>query len=599
MSDYHAPVRDMLFVMTHLADAASLAELPGYEEATPDLLSSVLDEAGRFGSECLAPLNQAGDRDGARWTPEGVLSSPGFADAYADFVAGGWNGLTATPDSGGMGLPTLMGSATHEIWNAANMAFALCPLLSASAIKLLENHGDEALTAAYLEKMVSGEWTGTMDLTEPQSGSDLATIRTRAEPAGDGSYRLFGQKIYITWGEHDMAANTIHLVLARLPDAPAGVKGISLFLVPRYLLDDNGEPGAANDMRAASIEHKLGIHGSPTCTMVYGEADGAVGYLVGPENQGLRCMFTMMNAARHKMGVQALGLSDRAYQRARAYAFDRVQGRPADPEAPASAPIAHHADVRRMLLLMKSQIDAMRALCYVTAADMDRAGRAPEAEDRRRHQARVDLLIPVVKAWCTEVAIEITSLGVQVHGGMGYVEETGAAQYYRDARIIPIYEGTNGIQAIDLVGRKLLRDQGEAMQALIADMSATRDELAAHAELGTIRTALSEGIEALGAATESLLEAGKVSGEQATANAFDYLMLVGTVTGGWLLARQAMVASDALDKAGDDRPFYEQKVATATFYAAQVMPRLHAHARVVANGFEPVLSVSPAMLAAG
>ncbi|GAB3670234.1 acyl-CoA dehydrogenase [Salinisphaera aquimarina] len=579
MADYRAPTRDMRFILNEVLDAARIRALPGFDEYEPDTVDAILEEAGRFAGSVLAPLNRVGDTEGATWSPEGVAAAPGFGDAYRQYVEAGWNGLTGSPDHGGMGMPRVLGSVATEMWNAANMSFALCPLLTASAVEALSHHGSDEQKARYLEKLVSGEWTGCMDLTEPQAGSDLAAVRTRAQADGD-AYRLFGQKIYITWGEHDVADNIIHLVLARLPDAPAGVKGISLFLVPKFILDDAGGPGARNDMRCASIEHKLGIHASPTCTITYGEeGDGALGYLVGEENRGLACMFTMMNAARHKMGLQALGVADRAYQAALTYARDRQQGGTA---------IVEHADVKRMLMTMRSQIDVLRALCLDTASQMDVAESSDDAAERKTAQARVDVLIPIVKGWGTELGVELTNTGVQIHGGMGFVEETGAAQYLRDARIAPIYEGTNGIQAIDLVGRKLLRDQGSAMKALIADMRATADGTAPGANA---HPGLAAALDLFEQATDTLIAGGQ---DVAMANAFNYMMLAGYVVGAWYAARIADVARVALDGETDETDFYQARQASARFYIRQILPKARGYAAMVAGGPDAVDMVDAA-----
>jgi 3-(methylthio)propanoyl-CoA dehydrogenase len=469
MTEYRAPLRDMTFVINELADGNSVFALPGFEELPPDLAEAVLEEAGKLASEVLDPLNKPGDQQGASLGANGVVAADGFARAYRAFVDNGWCSLSGDPEYGGQGLPGLVAAATAEMWNAANMSFALCPMLTTGAMEAIKAHASEELKAIYLPKLISGEWTGTMNLTEPQAGSDLAVVRTRAVLEGD-HYRIFGQKIFITWGDHDMTANVVHLVLARLPDAPEGTRGISLFLVSKFLVNENGSLGARNDAVCASLEHKLGIHASPTCVMAFGENDGAIGYLVGTANHGLAHMFTMMNEARQKVGIQGLAIADRAYQAARDYAKERVQGRPAGYKGAERPPIIHHPDVRRMLLTMKAQVEAMRAFGYVLAADVDWAHCHPNEAERRRRQARVELLTPVLKGWCTELGVEIASMGVQVHGGMGFIEETGAAQYLRDARIATIYEGTTGIQAADLVGRKLASDNGAGMAALIAEM---------------------------------------------------------------------------------------------------------------------------------
>ena len=576
MAEYRAPTRDMLFVLNEVLDDQRIRDLPGYDDYEQDTVSAVLDEAARFASDVLSPLNWPGDREGVHWSEDGINAAEGFGAAYSQYVEGGWNGLTGSADHGGMGMPRVLGAAAMEMWNAANMSFALCPLLTASAVEALENHGNDELKQTYLDKLVTGEWTGCMDLTEPQAGSDLAQVRTKAQPDGD-AYRLFGQKIYITWGEHDMADNIIHFVLARLPDAPAGVKGISLFLVPKFILDENGQPGERNDMRCASVEHKLGIHACPTCTMSFGEdGQGALGYLVGEENKGLAHMFTMMNAARHAMGVQGLGIADRAYQRALEYARDRQQGGRA---------IVEHADVKRMLLSMRAQTDVLRAMCLDSASALDIAERSDNEDERAAAQARADVMIPVVKAWGTELGVDIANTGIQVHGGMGFVEETGAAQYLRDARIAPIYEGTNGIQAIDLVGRKLIRDEGRGMRALIADIRATAD---GSAEGANQHPALSDALDLLETATNTLLEAGR---DAAMANAFNYLMLCGTVFGGWYAARIADVAKKALDSGTDEPDFYEARQACARFYVRQILPKARGYAAMVEGGPDTIDSV--------
>lgn len=596
MTDYRAPTRDIVFTMREVVDAERVRALPGCEEFEADTVAAILEEAGRFASEVLAPLNRSGDTEGARWADGEVTTPDGFADAYRQFVEAGWNSLTGDPDWGGMGMPGLLGAAAHELWNGSNMSFALCPLLSASGTELLGEYGSDAQKQVYLEKMVSGEWPGTMDLTEPQAGSDLGALRTRAEPDGD-AYRLFGQKIYITWGEHDAADNIVHLVLARLPDAPPGVKGISLFLVPKFLVNEDGGLGERNDMRCVSIEHKMGIHASPTCTMVYGERDGAVGYLVGEPHRGLAHMFTMMNAARLKMGVQALGVAERAYQQARDFALDRVQGKPQAPDAPEGATIAYHPDVRRMLLDMKSRIEAMRGISYQAAADMDVARRHPDEATRRDVQARADLLIPVVKAWCTELGIELASTGIQVHGGMGYIEETGAAQLLRDIRIAAIYEGTNGIQANDLVGRKLLRDGGEAMRSLLAEMQHDCERLAAAGidEGNELADRLEIALTELRESTQNLLDTSDDPGAAMT-NAFNYLMQTGYVLGGWQMARVALAAHAALEGGTAETDFYRGKLAAARFYGAQVLPRAGSYGQAVTAGAAPVMGVAPAVL---
>ncbi|WP_142849774.1 acyl-CoA dehydrogenase [Telmatospirillum sp. J64-1] len=563
MPDYTAPLRDMAFAITELSGLDEIAALPGYEDASPDLVTAVLEEAGKLGAEVLAPLNVVGDRTGCR-LENGVVKTPdGFAEAYARFVEGGWNAVPFEPEHGGQGLPWLVATAVAEIWHSANMSFGLCPLLTQGAVEALTRHGSEELKALYLDKLVSGEWTGTMNLTEPQAGTDLAAIRTKAVPDGE-RWRLSGQKIFITYGDHDMAENIVHLVLARTPDAPPGVKGISLFVVPKFLVNTDGSLGMRNDARCIALEHKLGIHGSPTAVMAYGENEGAIGFLVGEENRGLEYMFTMMNNARLNVGLQGVSIAERAYQAARDYAKERVQGR--------GLTIVHHADVRRMLMSMKAQTEAARALTYYAAAAIDRAKSHPEPEARALWQATADLLIPVVKAWSTDIGIDVASTGIQVHGGMGYIEETGVAQYLRDARITAIYEGTNGIQAADLVGRKLLRDQGRTARRLLTEMRGTATALAGKdGDLAVIRDALSQGLDDLQQATEWLLAPHDDDPEAAAAGATPYLRLWGIVTGGWLMARAALAAEKHL-AAGEDS-FLRTKIVTARFFAEHLLPQ--------------------------
>jgi 3-(methylthio)propanoyl-CoA dehydrogenase len=584
MTEYYAPLRDMKFVINELADLSGVIALPGFEEITPDLAEAVLEEAGKLAGEVLAPLNKPGDERGASLYKNGVVAAEGFAAAYRSFADNGWCALSGDPEYGGQGLPDLVATAAAEMWNAANMSFALCPTLTAGAMEAIKSHASDGLKAIYLPRLISGEWTGTMNLTEPQAGSDLASIRTRAVPEGD-HYRIYGQKIFITWGDHDLTDNVVHLVLARLPDAPDGTRGISLFLVPKYLVNADGTLGERNDVVCASIEHKLGIHASPTCVMAFGEKTGAIGYLVGHANHGLAHMFTMMNEARQKVGIQGLGIAERAYQAARDYAKERVQGRPIGRKVGDRVAIIQHPDVRRMLLTMKAQIEAMRAFGYVLAADIDWARRHRDADERRRRQARVDLLTPVLKGWCTELGVEIASAGVQVHGGMGFIEETGAAQYLRDARIAPIYEGTTGIQAADLAGRKLPHDNGATMAALIADMRHVE------AKLGTVNSAgfpsihvhLATAVDALEQATHWMLETIAKDPAAAMAASVSYMMLTGYVCGGWQMARAAL-AAHAGTLADGDEGFRRAKIVTATFYAEQILPKATALLTPVRSG---------------
>ena len=574
MTRYRAPVEDMQFVIDEVLDAgAALAVLPRFAElgVGPELTSALLDEAARLAGDVLSPLRRAGDTQPAACDDGRVTLPPGYREALRQLADGGWFGIAASAAHGGQGLPELYGTAASEMWNSADMAFALAPFLSSGAALAIEAHGSRALQALYLPKLHSGEWTGTMNLTEAGAGSDLGPLKTRATPAGD-HYLISGQKIYITWGDHEAADNIVHLVLARLPDAPAGTRGISLFLVPKYLPDADGNPGERNDVYPVSTEHKLGIHGSPTCVMAYGDNGGAVGYLVGEENRGLACMFTMMNEARLKVGLQGVGIAEGAYQLALAHARERVQG---------GVPILRHADVKRMLLTMRAGTEAMRALAYGEAVTMDLARHGPEAE-RAAQQARIDLMIPVIKGWMTELGEEIASLGIQVHGGMGYVEETGAAQYLRDVRIAAIYEGTNGIQAADLVGRKLGRDGGETMRTLLAALRETARGIAAAPALQLLGGALAKAAAHQETSTERLLALLAERPEAAHGLAFDYLMQTGYLFGAWHLFRGAAVAQERL-AAGSDNPFYAQKVATATFYAEALLPRTAAHGAVIAG----------------
>ena len=584
MTTYLAPVRDMHFVINELADLRAVAALPGYEEVTPDLTAAVLEEAAKFAGEVLAPLNKLGDERGASCTKDGVVAAEGFGAAYRQFVDNGWNALSGDPEHGGQGLPNVLAAAAVEMWNSANMAFALCPLLTAGAMEAIKAHASSELKNRYLPRLVSGDWTGTMNLTEPQAGSDLSSIRTRAVPEGD-HYRIHGQKIFITWGDHDMADNVVHLVLARLPDAPEGTRGISLFVVPKFLVNADGSLGVRNDVHCTSIEHKLGIHASPTCVMTFGDKEGAIGYLVGKANHGLAHMFTMMNEARQKIGLQGLGIAERAYQAARDYAKERIQGRSTGQKSGDRVTIIHHPDVRRMLLTMKSQIEAMRAFGYVLAADIDFADRHADSAERRHRQARVDLLTPVLKGWCTELGVEIASLGVQVHGGMGFIEETGACQYLRDSRIAPIYEGTTGIQAGDLVGRKLAIDSGRAIRTLVDEMRKAEADLSAVGsnELGVIREHLTEAVDALEQATGWMLQTIGRDPDVALAASVSYMMLTGYVCGGWQMAR-AGLAAKAKSGSDSDEAFRRAKIATAQFYAEQILPKTVALARIIRSG---------------
>jgi alkylation response protein AidB-like acyl-CoA dehydrogenase len=588
MSAYVAPLKDMRFVMHELAGLAGVARLPGCEDATADTVDAILEEAAKFSSQALDPLNYSGDQEGSKWH-DGTVSTPkGFKEAYRQFVDGGWNGLPLEAEWGGQGLPKLVSTPVTEMITSANMSFSLCPMLTQGAIEALLTAGSDKLKKTFLPKMVEGAWTGTMNLTEPQAGSDLALVRTRAVREGD-HYRISGQKIFITYGEHDFTENIVHLVLARTPDAPEGVKGISLFIVPKFLVNADGSPGARNGATCASIEHKLGIHASPTAVMVF---ENAVGYLVGEENKGLAYMFIMMNAARFAVGLEGVAIAERAFQRALAYAKERMQGKDLV-EGATTVPIIRHPDVRRMLMLMKSQTEAMRALAYVVAAAMDFSVRAPSVEERKKHQAFVDLMIPVVKGWCTETGIEVASLGVQVHGGMGFIEETGAAQHLRDARITTIYEGTTGIQANDLIGRKIAREGGATVKAWLAQLGSFDAELAGskHADIQVVRAQLAAGARAVGEAVDWLLATFGRDIKAASAGAVPFLRLMGIVAGGWQMARAALAAEAKLAAQEGDRAFCAAKIATARFYADQVLSQAPGLAVAVKAGGAGALSI--------
>ncbi|NBS09301.1 MAG: acyl-CoA dehydrogenase [Betaproteobacteria bacterium] len=567
---YTAPVKDMLFNMHHLAGLDEIAKIPGFEDAGMETAQAVLEECARFNQDVLAPLNWEGDKNPSFWKDGVVTTTPGFKQAYQQYAQGGWQGLQHPTDMGGQGLPKTIGAACGEILNSANMSFALCPLLTDGAIEALLTAGSDELKAIYLHKLISGEWTGTMNLTEPQAGSDLSMVRSRAEPQADGTYKVFGTKIYITYGEHDMADNIIHLVLARVSGAPEGVKGISLFVVPKVLVNKNGSLGARNDVHCVSIEHKMGIKASPTAVLQYGDNGGAVGYLVGQENRGLEYMFIMMNAARYAVGVQGIAIAERAYQKATHYARDRVQSRPVDGSIKAAAPIIHHPDVRRMLMTMRAYTEGCRAMASVAAAAYDASHHHPDAESRQQNKAFYEFLVPLVKGYSTEMSLEVTSLGVQVHGGMGFIEETGAAQYYRDAKILTIYEGTTAIQANDLVGRKTSRDGGQTAKAIASEVQNT--ELA----LLTLGTDTSKSMaKRLAAARQAFVEVVDFIVAQAASNpnaafagSVPYLMLAGNVMAGWQLARSYLVAH----KQPED-PFMKAKAVTARFYADHILSK--------------------------
>jgi alkylation response protein AidB-like acyl-CoA dehydrogenase len=590
---YRAPLKDLSFVLNTLLGAQPLADCPAHAEYSADLADSILSESARFAEGVLEPINRSGDEEGAHWSEQGVHSAKGFREAYRQFIAGGWPQLRAPAEIGGQGMPLILATAVQETWASANLAFKLCPMLTYGAIHALEITAAPELKQRYLPKMVTGEWTGTMVLTEPQAGSDLALIRTRAVPQGGDlavdEFRLFGQKIFITWGEHDLTENIVHMVLARIDGAPEGVRGISLFLVPKFIVHENGELGPRNDLRCVSIEHKLGIHASPTCVMAFGEREGATGYLVGQANRGLEYMFIMMNAARLAVGLQGYAVAERAFQQAADYARGRLQGRSSG--AKGAAPIIQHPDVKRMLLEMKSGTEAMRALTLYAAWQLDLAESHSDPAVRKQAQARGDLLIPIVKGWSTEFGIELASTGIQVHGGTGFIEETGAAQWLRDVRITSIYEGTTGIQANDLLGRKLLRDKGVVMMQLLAQIEA---EIGAASGSNAVCYEALSGVRLLREATGKLLELGAADVDKALAVAVPYLMLCGFVLGGWLMARAAKLVS--IDPAPADREFSASKRASARAYVEQLLPRALGYARMVTNGSASIAGVDAALI---
>jgi alkylation response protein AidB-like acyl-CoA dehydrogenase len=590
---YRAPVREVRFVLEELLGAGRLGKCAELADYSDELGQSVLEEAARFAENVLEPLNQPGDRQGARWTPEGVVTAPGFRDAYRQFAEAGWLALGAPPQFGGQSAPRVLSVAVGEFWGSANLAFKLGPMLTYGAAHALELCGSPAQKELFLHKMVRGEWTGTMVLTEPQAGSDLGQVRTRAVPDGN-DYRVFGQKIFITWGDHDLTSNTIHMVLGRIDGAPAGVKGISLFIVPKFLVNADGSLGVRNDVRCLSIEHKLGIHASPTCVLAFGEKSGALAQLVGEPGRGLEYMFIMMNSARLSVGSEGYAVGERAFQRAAEWARTRVQGKP--PVASTGpAPIINHPDVKRMLLMMKSQTEAARALILYNAFQFDLAQYASDEAERCAARARGELLIPIAKGWCTEIGNEVTAIGVQVHGGMGFIEETGAAQYMRDVRITTIYEGTTGIQSNDLIGRKLAKDRGAAMAALLADMQRELETLpGADATLASLRQATLEAVGQLRSATQALLQTLSMRPDAAMAVSVPYLKLCGYVVGGWLLTKSAALA--AAGSGGSEREFYAAKVRTAAFYGAQVLPLAGALAKVVTAGAASVIETDAALI---
>ncbi|MDQ5906531.1 MAG: 3-(methylsulfanyl)propanoyl-CoA dehydrogenase [Pseudomonadota bacterium] len=596
MSEYIAPIRDMQFVLKELAGIEQVAQLPGCEEATPDLVDAVLEEAAKFAEGVLSPLNIPGDQEGAKWHDKAVTMPKGFKEAYQQFSENGWTALACEPEFGGQGLPKVVNACVTEMWKSANHAFSLCPLLTTGAIEALVLAGSDELKATYLENMVSGVWTGTMNLTEPNAGSDLAAVRTKAEPQADGSYKIFGQKIFITYGDHDMADNIVHLALARTPTAPEGVKGISLFVVPKFMVNADGSLGARNDAYCVSIEHKLGIHASPTAVMAFGDHGGAVGYLVGQENRGLEYMFIMMNAARFGVGLEGVADGERAYQRAVTYARDRIQGPDIGVRGGGKVAIINHPDVRRMLMNMRCQVEATRALAYVVGAAHDAAVHHPDPETKKQNQAFVDLMIPVVKGWSTEVGIDVASTGVQVHGGMGFIEETGAAQHLRDVRISTIYEGTTGIQANDLIGRKMAREGGATIKAVIGMMRQLDSELAKQGgeHFAAIRARFTAGINELEKAATWIVENYGKDVRATSVGAVPFLWLFGIVAGGWQMARAALVAQARID-GGDQDPFFPAKIITTRFFADHQLTRAAGLAVTVMDGAAGALALEESM----
>ena len=590
---YTAPIKDMLFAIEHLARIDQVAQIPGFEDAGLDTAAAVLEECAKFNEGVVAPLNVEGDRNPSSFANGQVTTTPGFRQAYAQFAEGGWQGLQHPAEFGGQGLPKTIGAACGEMVNSANMSFALCPLLTDGAIEALLTAGSDQLKAIYLEKLISGQWTGTMNLTEPQAGSDLAMVRSRAEPQPDGSYKVFGTKIFITYGEHDMAENIVHLVLARVAGAPEGVKGISLFVVPKFMVNADGSLGARNDAHCVSIEHKLGIKASPTAVLQFGDHGGAVGYLVGEENRGLEYMFIMMNAARYGVGVQGIAVAERAYQQAVQYARERVQSRPVDGSLPGAGAIIHHPDVRRMLMTMRAYTEGCRAMAATAAAAYDAAHHHPDAEVAKENAAFYEFMVPLVKGYSTEMSQEVTSLGVQVHGGMGFIEETGAAQHYRDSKILTIYEGTSAIQANDLVGRKTARDGGQRARAVAAQIEQTEAELLASgtADAQAVARRLAAARKAFLDAVEFIAVNAKAHPNAAYAGSVPYMMLAGNVVAGWQLARSLLVAQQLSSK-GQDVPFMQAKIATARFYAEHILVKAPGQRDAIVEGAASVTALA-------
>ena len=591
---YQAPIQDMLFNMRHVANIDALTQIPAFEDAGFDTAAAVLEECARFNSEVIAPTNRPGDVSPSSWKDGVVTTAPGFKEAYRQYIEGGWQGLQHDAAHGGQGLPKTIGAACIEMLNSANMSFALCPLLTDGAIEALMTAASDDLKGVYLEKLISGEWTGTMNLTEPQAGSDLALVRSRAEPQPDGTYKVFGTKIYITYGEHDMADNIVHLVLARVAGAPEGVKGISLFVVPKRLVNADGSLGERNDVHCVSIEHKMGIKASPTAVLQYGDHGGAVGYLVGEENRGLEYMFIMMNAARYAVGVQGIAVAERAYQKAVSYARDRVQSRPVDGSMPGSAPIIHHPDVKRMLMTMRAYTEGCRALAIAAAAAFDAAHHHPDAETRQVNQRFYEFMVPLVKGYSTEMSLEVTSLGVQVHGGMGFIEETGAAQYYRDAKILTIYEGTTAIQANDLVGRKTARDGGESAKALAARVAETEADLLANGsdDAKAMAHQLGKARQAYLDAVQFIADHSRSNPNAAYAGSVPYLMLSGNLMAGWQMGRALLAAQSAVGQGGEfSDAFLRSKIATARFYAEHILVKTAGLRDAIVEGADSVTAL--------
>ena len=589
---YTAPLKDMLFNIEHLARIDQIAQIPGFEDAGLETAQAVLEECGKLNAEVIAPLNWEGDKNPSSHSGTSVTTTPGFKDAYKQFTEGGWQSLQHPADYGGQGLPKTIGAACGEMLNSANMSFALCPMLTDGAIEALLTAGSDEMKAKYLEKLISGEWTGTMNLTEPQAGSDLAAVRTRAEPQPDGTYKVFGTKIFITYGEHDMADNIIHLVLARVQGAPEGVKGISLFVVPKFMVKDDGSLGDRNDVYCVSIEHKMGIKASPTAVLQYGDHGGAIGYLVGEENRGLEYMFIMMNAARYAVGVQGIATAERAYQKAVQYARDRVQSRPVDGSLPKAGPIIHHPDVRRMLMTMRAYTEGCRAMATVAAAAYDAAHHHPDAEVRKDNQAFYEFLVPLVKGYSTEMSIDVASLGVQIHGGMGFIEETGCAQYYRDAKILTIYEGTTAIQANDLVGRKTARDGGTGAKSIAAQIAKTEAELAAssNADAQAMAKRLKAAREAFVEVVDFIAANGKSNPNAAYSGSVPYLMLTGNLVAGWQMGRALLVALTPEAQA-QDAAFMAAKVTTARFYGDHILSKVPGMRDSIVEGADSVTAL--------